>query len=96
MWDIELEHAKSKGLLQKMLPEHIISRLQDGQGMQLDYFQNVTILFSDIVNYTVLAGSAPSEQVSASARTMTKRSDVASSATWELTFCARACGRLSK
>jgi len=63
MWDIEVEGAKRMVLLQKMLPDHIIDRLQNGEAMQLDYFPSVTILFSDVVNYTVISSTAPSEKV---------------------------------
>ena len=58
-----MEGAKSMVLLQKMLPDHIIERLQNGEPMQLDYFPSVTILFSDVVNYTVMSSNAPSEMV---------------------------------
>lgn len=44
-------------LLRKMLPKKVIRLLHSKGGMFVESFDNVTILFSDIVSYTSLAAS---------------------------------------
>jgi hypothetical protein len=44
-------------LLQKMLPKKVIRKLHRRGGMFVESFDNVTILFSDIVSYTSMAAT---------------------------------------
>jgi adenylate cyclase len=60
----EKERAKSERLLLNVLPQAIASRLRDTHGTIADGFDEVTVLFADIVDFTTLsAGAAPAEIV---------------------------------
>eukprot|EP00898_Chlorokybus_atmophyticus_P007811 jgi/Chlat1/8030/Chrsp71S07504 len=56
-WRVEVEATRNLQLLQKMLPDRIIRRLQAGQTMISDSHEDVTILFTDIVGFTRLAST---------------------------------------
>ena len=60
----EKERAKSERLLLNVLPEAIAARLRDTQGTIADGFDDVTVLFADIVDFTRMsADAAPAEIV---------------------------------
>ncbi|MGH2595664.1 MAG: adenylate/guanylate cyclase domain-containing protein [Actinomycetota bacterium] len=60
----ERERAKSERLLLNVLPQAIVARLRDTHGTIADGFDEVTVLFADIVDFTTLsAGAAPAEIV---------------------------------
>jgi class 3 adenylate cyclase len=44
-------------LLRKMLPKKVIRKLHRHGGMFVESFDNVTVLFSDIVSYTSMAAT---------------------------------------
>jgi len=58
-WETEIENARSTRLLQRMLPEHVISKLKNDPSLIVEEHKNVTVLFSDIVGYTTMASQLP-------------------------------------
>lgn len=50
---IEAEHQRSENLLHNILPHSIAQRLKDKQEVIADHFDSTTILFADIVGFTV-------------------------------------------
>lgn len=63
--NIELvkEQEKSDRLLLNILPESIATKLKDGQSNIADGFAEVTILFADIVGFTVLSSQISPEEL---------------------------------
>ena len=57
------EQEKSDRLLLNILPESIAARLKDGQSCIADRFPEVTILFADIVGFTVLSAQRSPEEL---------------------------------
>ena len=49
------EQEKSEALLLNILPSQIAARMKKQEGMIVDHFAQVSVLFCDIVNFTVLA-----------------------------------------
>ena len=59
-----VERAKSERLLLNVLPRAIAARLRDEDATIADRFEDVTVLFADIVDFTAMsAGSSPGEVV---------------------------------
>jgi adenylate cyclase len=52
---LQLEKAKSERLLLNILPRSIVAKLKQDPGSIAEYFEDVTILFADIVGFTPLA-----------------------------------------
>lgn len=46
------EQERSEGLLLNILPHSIAKRLKSGEGVIAEHYENVTVLFSDIVGFT--------------------------------------------
>ncbi len=63
--DLATEQAKSERLLLNVLPEPIAARLkEEGDGIIAERFEDVTVLFADIVGFTTLSeGMAPEDVV---------------------------------
>jgi adenylate cyclase len=59
----EREQEKSEDVLRKVLPEDVSRRLKEGESTITDDFEDATVLFSDIVNFTTTSHSYPSTQV---------------------------------
>jgi class 3 adenylate cyclase len=57
------EQEKSERLLLNILPESIAAKLKDGQSSIAEGFAEVTILFADIVDFTVLSSQISPEEV---------------------------------
>jgi len=57
------EQEKSDRLLLNILPESIAARLKDGQSCIADRFPEVTILFADIVGFTLLSAQRSPEEL---------------------------------
>ncbi len=57
------EQEKSDRLLLNILPESIATRLKDGQNNIADGFAEVTVLFADIVGFTVLSAQISPEEL---------------------------------
>ncbi|QDZ23184.1 guanylate cyclase [Chloropicon primus] len=56
---------RSVQLVNKMLPEHVALALQEGRPVEPEHFEDVSILFSDIVGYTTISSAfAPKEVMS--------------------------------
>ena len=63
--EVEVESAKAEALLLNMLPEDVALRLKRDPGHIADHYQNVAILFADIVGFTKMSSSmTPVEVVS--------------------------------
>ncbi len=56
---IEQEKAKHEALLHHILPGEIVTRLNDGEAVIADRFDDVTILFADLVGFTEMATKIP-------------------------------------
>ena len=56
---LKLEQRRSEGLLLNILPQPIAEQLKRKQGIIAEYFQEVTILFADLVRFTELAAEIP-------------------------------------
>jgi adenylate cyclase len=56
---LEVERARSEGLLRNMLPEPIAGRLKQREEVIADAFGEVTVLFADIVDFTEYAERTP-------------------------------------
>jgi class 3 adenylate cyclase/CheY-like chemotaxis protein len=52
---LNMEREKSEGLLSNILPEKIVRHLKNQGKVEPEYYQNVSVLFSDIVNFTELS-----------------------------------------
>jgi class 3 adenylate cyclase len=62
---LEDEREKFERLLLNILPQQIIGRLNDGETIIADRFDNVSVLFSDLVGFTQISSQlAPTELVS--------------------------------
>ena len=56
---IEYEKERADTLLRAVLPTQVISRLNDGAQMIADRFDDVSILFADLVGFTPVAARTP-------------------------------------
>ena len=63
MRDLEQERARSHDLLRNILPEPIIARLNAGERLIADRHDDVTVLFSDVVDFTRISASMPPAEV---------------------------------
>jgi class 3 adenylate cyclase/NAD(P)-dependent dehydrogenase (short-subunit alcohol dehydrogenase family) len=57
------ELARSETLLLNILPASIVERLKAGSTSVADRFEDVTVLFADLANFTPLSASLPPERV---------------------------------
>src|SRR6185437_15148859 len=55
--ELEDERAKSLALLQNILPQAIIDRLEGGEQTIADRYSSITALFSDCVGFTQISSS---------------------------------------
>ena len=62
-WRGQLESRQNEILLKEMLPGHIINRLKDGERLIHDKLDEVSIVFTDIVSFTSLSSSHPTQHV---------------------------------
>jgi class 3 adenylate cyclase len=61
--ELQLERARSESLLLNILPPPIAERLKQGEEMIADRFEQATVLFADIANFTPLAARLAPERV---------------------------------
>jgi class 3 adenylate cyclase len=61
--ELTAEQALSERLLLNILPAPIATRLKNDERLIADAFDDVTVLFADIVNFSVFAATTPPEQV---------------------------------
>jgi class 3 adenylate cyclase len=60
---LDHEHARSERLLRNVLPDRIAERLKDGPITVADRFEDVTVLFADVVGFTAISATLPPERV---------------------------------
>lgn len=60
---LQAEQEKSEQLLRNVLPNHIAQRLKSNPGLIADGYADVTVMFSDIVNFTQLTEQMSPEQM---------------------------------
>jgi class 3 adenylate cyclase len=77
MHDLDRERARSQDLLRNILPEPIIVRLNAGERLIADRYDDVTVLFSDLVDFTRISGEMPVSAVVASLNAMFSAFDAA-------------------
>ena len=57
------EHARSDGLLLNILPAAVAERLKAGGGVIADRYDDVTVVFTDLVGFTAAAAAMDAEEV---------------------------------
>ena len=57
--ELQVEREKSEELLHNILPRSIAQRLKSGEENIANHFENVTVMFADIVGFTQLSASRP-------------------------------------
>jgi class 3 adenylate cyclase len=77
MHDLDRERARSQDLLRNILPEPIIARLNAGERLIADRYEDVTVLFSDFVDFTRISADMPVAEVVASLNAMFSAFDAA-------------------
>jgi class 3 adenylate cyclase len=77
MHDLDRERARSHDLLRNILPEPIIDRLNAGERLIADRYEDVTVLFSDFVDFTRISADMPVADVVASLNGMFSAFDAA-------------------
>jgi class 3 adenylate cyclase/CheY-like chemotaxis protein len=60
---LEEEEARTERLLHHILPAHIATRLKAGERVIADNFDDVTVLFADLVGFTGMAAHMPPQEV---------------------------------
>ena len=60
---VQYERARAEELLHAMLPESVAKKLTEGSGVQATYHNEVTILFSDIKDFTRICTACHPQQV---------------------------------
>ncbi|MCC5815554.1 MAG: FIST C-terminal domain-containing protein [Leptospira sp.] len=61
--NLAIERHKSEKLLLNILPESIAERLKSGETKIADQFDNVTVLFADLVGFTSLSGKLNASEI---------------------------------
>ncbi|CAA0059170.1 Guanylate cyclase [Caenorhabditis elegans] len=61
--ELTLEKKKADLLLSRMLPKQVAERLKAGQTVEPEGFDSVTVFFSDVVKFTILASKCTPFQV---------------------------------
>jgi adenylate cyclase len=80
MADLEIERARSHDLLLNVLPQAIIDRLNAGEGLIADRYDDVAVVFSDFVGFTEISGRLPVAILVASLNALYSAFDGASAA----------------
>jgi class 3 adenylate cyclase len=60
---IEQKNRENEALLLNILPGEIAARLKEGEGTIADSFAELTVLFGDIVGFTVLSSHTPANEI---------------------------------
>jgi adenylate cyclase len=61
--DLEHEKRRSEALLLNILPQKIVDRIRDGEKLIADRILEATILFCDLVGFTVLSQELPADRL---------------------------------
>jgi adenylate cyclase len=80
MGDLEAERARSQRLLLNVLPQPIIDRLNAGEQLIADRYDDVAVVFSDFVAFTELSATLPPATVVSSLNAMFSAFDAACTA----------------
>jgi adenylate cyclase len=64
--ELEAERARSERLLLNVLPQPIIDRLNAGEGLIADRYDDVAVVFSDFVGFTEISARLPAADLVAS------------------------------
>jgi len=57
--ELEVERARSQQLLLNVLPQPIVDRLNAGEGLIADRYEDVAVVFSDFVGFTEISSRLP-------------------------------------
>ena len=60
--DLDLEKRRSDALLLNILPQSIVTRMRNGEMVIADRFTEATILFCDLVGFTVISQDLPADR----------------------------------
>jgi adenylate cyclase len=60
---VERDQEKSEAVLRKVLPDNITRRLKEGEETITDSYEEVTVLFSDIVGFTAISHERSSGEI---------------------------------
>ena len=80
MAELEVERARSRDLLLNILPQAIIDRLNGGERVIADRFDDVAVVFSDFVGFTEISARLPVSKVVSSLNEMFSGFDAACAA----------------
>jgi adenylate cyclase len=80
MAELEVERARSRELLLNILPQSIIDRLNGGERVIADRFDDVAVVFSDFVGFTEISARLPVTAVVSSLNEMFSGFDAACAA----------------
>ena len=61
--EIEEKNRENESLLLNILPSPVAARLKGGESVIADHFADVTVLFADLVGFTVLSGQRPPDEI---------------------------------
>jgi class 3 adenylate cyclase/HAMP domain-containing protein len=61
--ELEIEQARSERLLLNTLPQAIAKRLKVGESVIAEHYEQVTVLFADLVNFTQIAERMPPKRL---------------------------------
>jgi len=61
--ELRVEKLRSESLLLNILPQTVVTRMRNGESVIADRFGQATILFSDLVGFTVLSTGLPPDRI---------------------------------
>lgn len=61
--DMEAEMGNTEKLLERMMPAEVIQQIKNGEATSAQEYDNVTVFFSDIANFTVLSGKTSTKDM---------------------------------
>src|SRR4249919_3446509 len=77
MGELDRERARSEDLLRNILPQPIIDRLNAGERLIADRYDDVTVVFSDFLDFTQISAEMPVTAVVSSLNAMFSAFDAA-------------------
>jgi len=77
MGDLEVERARSQSLLLNVLPQRIIDRLNAGEQLIADRYDEVAVIFSDFVGFTEISSRLPVTELVSSLNSLFSAFDAA-------------------
>ena len=77
MGDLDRERARADELIRNILPEPIIERLNAGETVIADRYEDVVVVFSDLVDFTRISAALPVATVVSSLNAMFSAFDAA-------------------